>query len=264
MRKIRTCLCLFAMCISVKAFAQVASPNASGVAMGHVHLNVRNIEAAKQFWITMGGTPGKLGALEFVKFPDVLVFLKAADPTGGSVGTVVNHIGFRVPNVESAVAKWKAAGIKTEPGNRWPAQTFVFTPEDLRIEILEDPAMNVPIANHHVHFFVAKEAVPQIKAWYAKTFGAKPGKRGDNEADDVPGANLTFSVSQTPTSPTQGRALDHIGFEVRNLEAFCKNLEANGIKFDRPYSKVMPNLAIAFFTDPWGTYIELTEGLDQL
>jgi hypothetical protein len=50
---------------------------------------------------------------------------------------------------------------------------------------------------------------------------------------------------------------------MRNLEAFCKKLEAAGITFDAPYRKI-PNLgiAIAFLTDPYGTYIELTEGLD--
>ena len=39
-------------------------------------------------------------------------------------------------------------------------------------------------------------------------------------------------------------------------------LEAAGQKFDRPYGK-LPNsqIAIAFLTDPWGTYIELTENL---
>ena len=64
-------------------------------------------------------------------------------------------------------------------------------------------------------------------------------------------------------APTKGHSLDHIGFEVKNLEAYCKRLEAAGIKFDVPYRKV-PNLgiAIAFLTDPAGAYIELTEGLD--
>ena len=65
--------------------------------------------------------------------------------------------------------------------------------------------------------------------------------------------------------PTKGRALDHIGFEVRNLEAFCKKLEASGVKFDEPYSKSRnPGYASATLTDPWGTTIELTEGLNRL
>jgi hypothetical protein len=64
---------------------------------------------------------------------------------------------------------------------------------------------------------------------------------------------------------TQGRAVDHIGFEVKNLAEFTKTLEANGVKLAVPYRTVPAlGIAIAFFTDPWGTYIELTEGLDKI
>ena len=66
-------------------------------------------------------------------------------------------------------------------------------------------------------------------------------------------------------APTQGRAIDHIGFEVRNLEAFTNKLEAAGIKLAVPYRQVPAlGISIAFLTDPWGTYIELTEGLDKI
>ena len=34
-------------------------------------------------------------------------------------------------------------------------------------------------------------------------------------------------------APTRGRMVDRIGFEVENLEAYCKEFEAKGIKFDR-------------------------------
>jgi hypothetical protein len=51
---------------------------------------------------------------------------------------------------------------------------------------------------------------------------------------------------------------------VKNLAEFCKGLESKGVKFDVPY-RAVPQLgiSIAFLTDPWGTYIELTEGLDK-
>jgi len=64
---------------------------------------------------------------------------------------------------------------------------------------------------------------------------------------------------------TPGRAIDHIGFEIKNLEAFTKKLESQGIKLASPYRQVPAlNISIAFITDPWGTYIELTEGLDKI
>ena len=82
------------------------------------------------------------------------------------------------------------------------------------------------------------------------------------EADDLPGVNLSFSPGTNPPLPTKGRSLDHIGFEVTDLQAFVNSLEAKGIRIEAPIRQV-PNttLKVAFLTDPWGTYIELTEGL---
>jgi len=266
-------LALLAMLPTTTAWAQLADPGSVGVAMGHVHLAVQDIEATKKFWIAVGGTPvSKLGANEVVKFPGVLILIrKAMDPPAGTVGSVVNHIGFLVPNVAATRAKWQAAGLMMEPPNPANAkQIYVHTPDDLvRIEILEEAMQTEPIKFHHVHFFVADSggtnSVLAMQAWYAKTFGAKPGKRGQFEAADLPGVNLTFAKSDTPTVGTKGRALDHIGFEIKDLKAFCKKAEAAGIKLDMPYTP-RPDLgiALAFITDPWGTYIELNEGLNKL
>jgi catechol 2,3-dioxygenase-like lactoylglutathione lyase family enzyme len=276
MRKIMwifAALGLLAILPTTTAWAQLADPGSVGVAMGHVHLAVQDIEATKKFWIAVGGTPAsKLGANEVVKFPGVLILIrKAMDPPAGTVGSVVNHIGFLVPNVAATRAKWQAAGLMMEPPNPANAkQIYVHTPDDLvRIEILEDAMQTEPIKFHHVHFFVADSGgtntVLAMQAWYAKTFGAKPGKRGQFEAADLPGVNLTFAKSDTPTVGTKGRALDHIGFEIKDLKAFCKKAEAAGIKLDMPYTP-RPDLgiALAFITDPWGTYIELNEGLNKL
>jgi len=241
----------------IAAWAEIPAPNAAGVSNGHWHLNVRDVEANTKFFVALGGTPLK-DQPGVVEFPDVVVRFRQQEPTGGSVGTVVNHVGFLVPNVQQSMAKWKAAGLRTEAGNR-PEQGFVYNPEDLKIEILEDKTQTVPIRNHHVHFYVSEAAIPEMQAWYVKTFGAKPGMRGQFKAADIPGVNLSFAKADGPTVPTKGRALDHIGFEVKHLEAFCKKLEANGMKLDRPYGKTPAGVGIAFITDPWGTYIELNE-----
>jgi hypothetical protein len=44
----------------------------------------------------------------------------------------------------------------------------------------------------------------------------------------------------------------------------CKKLEASGVKFDKPYNKSRhEGFASAELTNPWGTSIELTEGLNR-
>ncbi len=246
-------------------WAQAFPPNDAGVTMGHWHLNTRDVEANKKIFVAMGGTAIKAGNFEVVRFPGVLVYLHQAagapPPTGGTVGTVVNHVGFLVQNVQEFTARWKAAGVPVLPGgNGRTDQAFVVTPDELRIEILEDKNQTFPVQHHHIHFNVPESEIPKIQAWYAKTFGAKPGMRGQNVAADIPGANLSFSRTDMPTVTTKGRVLDHIGFDVKNLEAFCKQLEAAGTKLDRPFTKnPQTGGALAFIYDPWGTYIELNE-----
>ena len=265
MKNLIAALWVISILVPGMAWAQAFPPNETGVTMGHWHLNTRDVEANKKIFVGMGGTATKAGNFEVVRFPGVLVYLHQAagapPPSGGTVGTVVNHVGFLVQNVQESSARWKAAGVPVLPGNNGRTdQAFVVTPDELRIEILEDRNQKFPIQHHHVHFFVPESSIPEIQAWYSKIFGAKPGMRAQNKAADIPGANLTFSSTDMPTVTTKGRVLDHIGFDVKNLEAFCKKLEAAGIKLDRPYTKnPQTGGALAFIYDPWGTYIELNE-----
>jgi len=191
------------------AWAQAFPPNAEGVTMGHWHLNSRDVEANKRIFVAMGGTAIKAGNFEVVRFPGVAVYLHqgpgAAPPAGGTVGTVVNHVGFLVQNVQEAMARWKAAGVPVVPGNNGRTdQAFVTTPDAVRIEILEDKNQKMPIQHHHIHFNVPESAIPEVQAWYFKHFGATPGMRGQNKAGDIPGANLSYSATTMPIATASG------------------------------------------------------------
>jgi catechol 2,3-dioxygenase-like lactoylglutathione lyase family enzyme len=129
----------------------------------------------------------------------------------------------------------------------------------LRVEILEDKSQTIPIRHHHVHFYVPASVIPEMQAWYAKHFAATPGMRGRFQAADIPGANLTFTQTDAATLPTKGRILDHIGFDVKDLAAFAKKLEADGIKLDQPIVAQPSGSKLTFIHDPWGTSIELNE-----
>jgi catechol 2,3-dioxygenase-like lactoylglutathione lyase family enzyme len=266
MKRLISALWLISSLTAGAAWAQPYAPNEAGVTMGHWHLNSRDVEVNKKIFLAMGGTDGGPGRLQRVIFPGVVINLNlgAADAppaTGGTVGSVVNHVGFIVQNVQESVAKWKAAGVPVLPGNNGRLdQAYVVTPDGLRIEILENKSQNVPIRHEHVHFFLPQSAIAESQAWYAKIFGAKPSSRNNAPLDDIPGVQLRFNKADMAQSPTKGRILDHIGFDVTDLQGFIKKLEANGVKLDRPYTKnEQSGVALAFITDPWGTYIELNE-----
>ena len=126
------------------AWGQLYPPNAAGVAMGHLHYNVRDVEANRKFWIALGAQPVMLGTREVLKFPSVMVLLTQAESSGGTEGSVVNHVGFRVPNVLRELERLKAAGYKTELAASATGKVgSVYSPEDERIELLEDLSINV-------------------------------------------------------------------------------------------------------------------------
>src|SRR6516164_4206569 len=202
------------MISAATAWGQPFPPNEAGVTMGHWHLNTRNIEATRKIFMAMGAAAVQ-GDNARVQFPGVLVILREQAPTGGTVGSVVNHVGFIVPNVQESVARWKAAGVPVLPGgNGRLDQAFVVTPDGVRIEILEDKTQSMPIRNEHVHLSVPEGDIPKAQAWYAKTFGGKAGTRNNAAVVDLPGVQMRFAKADKAQAPTKGRTLDHIGFDV--------------------------------------------------
>jgi catechol 2,3-dioxygenase-like lactoylglutathione lyase family enzyme len=256
------------------------------VVNGHHHLNVSDVEAHERFWIdTLGGKPGTFGnGTPIVMFPNALILMREQAPTGGSIGSTVDHVGFSVPNLRETVDRLVAAGyemvtadqsppgaevvdgVRIVPGNG-PVSgvAYVLGPDDVKVEVLEMRDQEMPIVSHHIHFFGAEAEA--MRAWYADMFGAQvqPGAANGFVVATLPGLNMNFTDTGEATAGTAGRVIDHIGFEVDGLEAFVAGLEAKGVTLDVPYREIpAAGLAIAFITDPWGTYIELTEGLDAI
>lgn len=243
------------------AFAQLAAPNAAGAAIGHVHINASDVDAQVKFWTQVGGKIVQREKLLMAQFPGIYVLIRKQDPTGGTVGSTINHFGFYVRDFEPMVAKWQAAGLKWEPvKNPNVGQGFLTGPDNVRVEIYENKAIPTPLAMHHIHLFVPDPL--EAQKWYVQNFGATAGKRAQYDTANVPGTEITLAKSD-PQVPTKGRSVDHMGFEVRNIDAFVGKLRAAGIKTDADIRNTpnAANLRIVYITDPWGTEIEITEGL---
>jgi catechol 2,3-dioxygenase-like lactoylglutathione lyase family enzyme len=276
-KKLISILSLAMLCSSAESWAQLRSPNEAGVALGHWHTIVRDLDATKKFWTILGGTPMKIDGVDVMKFPGVFIFMTPGSPSAGSRGSVVDHIGFGVLDPEASIAKWSAAGVKVGKVNKSPLNGNtvgnVYSPDDIEIEVTQEngkdpyPLLppNISIESNHMHIYVPVAIRQEMRDWYVKMFGAIPGELGANLIGNIPGVIfIRWTAHAEPSAPTKGRALDHIGFEVKGLDAFCKNLQAKGVKFDQPFSKSRhKSFASAEFTDPWGVSIELTEGLSR-
>jgi catechol 2,3-dioxygenase-like lactoylglutathione lyase family enzyme len=281
---VATALLLLALAAPRPAAAQLATANAAGVSMGHLHYRVRDVPAHVRFWTQLGGRAIEIDKTQVVAFPDVFVFLVPGESRGGTEGSVVNHVAFRVPSFAAV----EAAGLTVSRLKQFPGVGSVNTPEGERIELFENAATNLtfvrdaadrsvaadvaiadrhnhpltrPIAFHHIHLNVPEGQVADAQAWYARMFGGVAGKRSNYDAVDLPGINFNISATPRETAPTEGRMLDHIGLEVKGLEAFARSLQAKGVALLVPYTRPPGGAPYVLIADPWGTSIELTEGL---
>jgi catechol 2,3-dioxygenase-like lactoylglutathione lyase family enzyme len=267
----------YVLLAAVPAMAQLPAPNKAGVSAGHDVLRAKDVAAANQFWQALGGVPVQFaGRLNLIKFPGVLLLdigpgqgrgKADANPApaaelGGSEGSSLDFIGFSVKDLKEAREKWASAGINPLPGGS-AKQVYLLSPDKIKVRVTEDRSLEAPIAADTIKMVVPN--VADAEAWYAKYFGAELVKRGKETVANIPGSSIVFEQAKGPVAPTKGRAFDRIGLEVVGLEAFAKKLEEAGIKFDSPYRKAAAmNAAFAVFQDPFGTLIELSEGLSAV
>lgn len=249
-------ICCFA--IPFSSFAQLAGPNSQGASMGHIHFQSTDLEASAEFWGAFGATTVQNGPIQMYAIPGVYILVREAESSSGSVGTLIDHLGVEVANNDILTANLEAAGFVVETTNT-AGRINVYTPSDMLIEVRENQNLSTTAEFNHIHFYNPEyEAMQQ---WYVDMFGAEPSS-GEYIYGYIPGVNLTFSNSEEARPAIQGTVLDHIGFEVVDLEATLAKLEAADVPITLSY-RVVPDtdLAIAFVMDPWGTNIELTQGL---
>jgi catechol 2,3-dioxygenase-like lactoylglutathione lyase family enzyme len=266
--------------LSSTATAELTNRDAP-VIVGHYHLNVTSVADHKRFWVdTLGGKAVKIGNVEAIEFPDVYLLLHESKPAGPTRGTTFDHIGFAVPDVPAMTTKVVANGYTLTVGREpAPGETaspptagnygrfsYLVGPDGVKVELVTNMAVDAPpIVHHHVHF-VNRQFV-EMQQWYMKAFNAtlREGQTDFFIGADLPGVGYMLNFfSWLPNENlvgTKGRAVDHVGFEVRNLKAFCAELEAKGIELEAPLRRdATLGLDVATIVDPWGTVIELTEG----
>ncbi len=255
----------FLLLLPCLAPAQLAPPNPAGLRMGHVHLNVTSIPAQRKFWLDQfDAKPFNHKGLEGVIVPGMMILFTQQAPTQGSEGTVLDHFGFKVRSRDEMVKSALAAGFSVPrvfTGSEGFPNAYITGPDGVKVELQEEAAQTLRAVIQHFHYLLPDPL--KLRNWYVDQFSLLPSTRGPYNSADIPGVNLTFAPNRNPVGVSmKGGILDHIGFEVTNLEAFCKKLQAAGIKLDIPYHHDPAlGLASAFLTDPAGVYIELTEGL---
>jgi predicted enzyme related to lactoylglutathione lyase len=248
------------LCLVAPASAQLAPPNAAGVSLGAVYYTVPDVAAHRKIWVDIfGAKPVMVGKTEMLKMPGAFIVLVQGQPAAGAA--LVNHLGIWAKDLNPVRAKLTAAGVKVQ------SPQFADLPNELRLELIDDPMGPEAPSAHHIHYFIgAQSDGNEARAWYVKTFGAAENSRRNGA---VPSALFTaadkwisvdFTKNGAPT-PNKGKVLDRFALEVKNLDTFLKKIQADGVKVSKPVSTNADGLKTAIIVDVVGNEVELVEGL---
>jgi len=254
-----------------------------GVTPGHLHFVVPDADAMTKAWVDMfAAVPVKSGALTPLKIPGIYIIVTGAGGRGGAPatkpagtkGSVVDHIGIEVKDYDGLKAKAMAANMPWQEVTT-SSQAFLTMPDDVIIEVMANKDLKGASQFHHIHMTVADQKAAQ--AWYIKEFGAGDGSRRNSpaamftigEVDFLkagPGRGPAPATPPPPPAGTKGRALDHIGFDVANIDDAFKRFAADGVTVNSPARDMTDKIGLhfGFITDPNGAYIEVTQGLTAL
>lgn len=214
--------------------------------MGHIHLFAKDPEVVKRVWIgVLGAKPARQGSLDGVGLEGAYVWIEKGEPSGGTEGSVIRDIGVRVRDLDGVLARAAREGLHARQASQNSAQ--LLTPDNVLLEVIGDPGIDAGVRVDHIHFLVQDAAL--ARQWYGERFG-----------QPIPGIRLEFINGANRAVPTKGRAVDHIGFEVKNWDSYMGSAKAFTFE-SAPMEASELRIKSVFLTDPWGTRIELTEGL---
>ena len=267
----------FGLFVATIASAQTptGAPDARTVRVGvetypydHIHLNVPD-PAIASAWYEKHIPGGR----RITEAPDRimygstrLMFLRNATAKP-SAGSAIDHIGFSVTDLDAKMKEWEAAGIKvTTPTRDVPKLfklAFIEDPWGTRLEVVQDAEL---LGLHHVHLRAPNP--DETFTWLLDKFGGKRQQlKGMIDAvryDHDGFSSVWVLVTKGEAEPSQGRAIDHIGWRsVGPLADTMNALRAKQVTVTaEPRPLTLPNgpsINFSYVAGPSGARIELVE-----
>jgi catechol 2,3-dioxygenase-like lactoylglutathione lyase family enzyme len=229
--------------------------------LDHIHLLVPDqAKAVEWYHKAFGGEKMTEGADRLMMRQTRLIFTRN-EKALPSEGSAIDHIGFTASDVDAKVKELEAAGAKVlTPARDAPGLfrlAFVQDPWGTKIEIAQlsdTPGLD------HVHLRAPDPA--QALAWYKEKFGGESAKLKDR-IDGLKYGGMWLLVQRGDAVPSDGHAIDHIGFRTTDLAATTTAFKAQSVKYiAEPRDLKLPSgvlLKIAFIETPVGAKIELVQ-----
>jgi catechol 2,3-dioxygenase-like lactoylglutathione lyase family enzyme len=253
--------CVFLLCASLGVRAQTPT-----LPYDHVHLNVPDqAKAVEWYQKHFGGKPTSEAPDRLMFGSTRLNFLKNENGQP-SAGSSIDHIGFSFTDLDAKMKELEAAGVKVVTPVRDVPNLFklgfVEDPWGTKIEVVQDPDL---LGLHHIHLRAADPA--EMFTWLLAKFGGNRTKlKGQIDALQyrAPGfSDMWVLVQRGESTPSEGRAIDHIGWRATNLAEKIAEMKTQGVKVTtEPRPLTLPDkttIQYAYVEGPAGTKIELVQ-----
>lgn len=243
--------------VPVAASAQTGFANM----VDHIHLAAPDQARAVEWYHQhFGGETMKEGP-DRLLFGETRVMFQRNEKAEPSMGSVLDHIGFSVADLDATMKALEAAGVKVlQPARDAPGLfklAFIEDPWGTRIEVVQDPQK---LGLHHVHLRAPEPST--ALAWYIDKFGGSPGKLKDR-IDGIDYAGVWLLAARGDATPSRGHSIDHIGFRPLNVDSAVAALKAKNVTVTtEPRPLTLPSgtsMRLAFIEGPQGVRIELVQ-----
>ena len=239
----------------------------------HIHIALSHASEAVKWYEQYMGCEAIEGRGNAVDCGTAEIDFVLGTVQGGSAGSGVDHIGFSVVDLEAKMNEFEKVGVRGSgirlqrfddgslvrdiPGLFKIA--FIFDPWGTRIELVQDAET---LGFHHIHLNSVDPAA--TLQWYQEVFGGTPASL-KGMLDGLLFDNIWLLASAyTDGRPgmTQGRTIDHIGFEVADLDQLAARMTQLQVEFQQ--QPVVPENARssakrAFILGPDGVRIAIVE-----
>ena len=263
---IRPLISTFTLIVSLAAVAGAQTPGM--LPYDHIHLNEPAAEASAWWEKNIPGGRRITESPNRIMYGAVRLMFLGATSTGGSQGSVIEHLGFSVPDLDATMKDLATINTKViEPTKSVPGlfkTATIESPWGTRVQLVQDPDL---IGLHHVQLRMADPEAGY--AWLLDKFGGERSKiKGQMDSVKYPGTGgfttVYIVIVKGDSVPSQGRVIDHIGWRSTATIAETKAmLEGKKVELtSQPRPLTLPNgppINYFYVAGPSGTRIELVE-----
>jgi catechol 2,3-dioxygenase-like lactoylglutathione lyase family enzyme len=234
----------------------------------HIHLNEPAAEASVWWEKNIPGGRRITEAPNRIMYGAVRLMFLAAGSSGGSQGSVIEHIGFSVPDLDAKIRELAAINTKViEPVTNVAGlykTALIETAWGTRIQLVQDPEL---LGLHHVQLRLPDTAAAY--SWLLDKFGGERTKiKGQVDSVKYAGTGgfttVYVLIANGESVPSQGRAIDHIGWRsiatINETKAMLEGKQVQLTSQPRPLN--LPNgppINFFYVAGPSGTRIEIVE-----